>query len=368
MEVLRTEKCEILNHSQVVGDIDELSVSVCKLWNVARYKCEQVWKKTDEIPSESELKSELKDHEKYRELHSQTAQNVIEELWNAFESWFKKRKNDESANPPDYRKRNGKYPKVSVTFKRSAIRHDTKNGRLKLSNGVGNSTLLIEYQSRPEIDLGRIQAARLVWNGIRWQVHIIHRKEIEPEQSGENTCAIDLGIKNFATIVYDDGFSEIYPANRLKEDEYYFLKEIAKCNKTNSNKAKGLHRKRSRRRNHFLHALTNEILRRCEEKDIGRILVGDLKHIRENETNHNDNHNLKLSQWPYEKFVQLLAYKAEEKGIEVVKKDESHTSQKCSDCGTIDEENRVERGLYKCSNCGFTVNADVNGASNQLQK
>ncbi|KXB00482.1 hypothetical protein AKJ48_01285 [candidate division MSBL1 archaeon SCGC-AAA261O19] len=368
MKVLRTEKCKIENYSQVVDRIDELSISVCKLWNVARYKCEREWRKTGKIPSESKLKSKLKEHRRYRELHSQTAQNVIEELWNAFKSWFEKRKNDSKARPPGYRRKNGRYPKASVTFKKSAICHDKKNKRLKLSNGRENSSLLVEYKSRPEVDLDRIQVVRLAWNGDRWQIHITHRKEIEPQSPGAQVCAIDLGVNNFATIVYDDGTSELYPENKLKEDEYYFLKKIAKCNKSNSNKARRLHKKRGRRREHFLHALSKEIMGRCEEKKVGRIIVGNLKSIRENETKNNNNYNLKLGQWPYEKFVQLLTYKAEKTGIEVVKMDESHTSQKCPRCGVIDRKNRVERGLYKCSNCGFTIHADVNGALNLLQK
>ncbi|NIQ07370.1 MAG: IS200/IS605 family element transposase accessory protein TnpB [Candidatus Korarchaeota archaeon] len=95
-------------------------------------------------------------------------------------------------------------------------------------------------------------------------------------------------------------------------------------------------------------------------------MVGDLKGIRENKGN--DNYDLKLGQWPYEKFIQLLSYKAEERGIKVVTVDESQTSQKCSSCDVVDPSNRVERGLFRCSNCGHTVNADVNGAVNILKK
>lgn len=368
MEVLRTEKCKILNYSQVANSIDELSVSACKLWNIARYECEQEWKENGRIPSESVLKSNLKEHKIYRELHSQTAQNVIEELWNAFKSWFKKRENDIKAKPPGYRKRNDRYPKVSVTFKKSAVHHDKKNKRLKLSNGRKNNPLLIEYKPRPQVELDNIQVVRLAWNGDTWQAHITHRREVEPQEPGEHACAIDLGIKNFATIAYDDGTTEIYPGNKLKEDEYYFLKQIARCNKTNSNKARRLHKKRSRRRHHFLHAITKEITRRCEEKEIGRIIVGNLHGIRRNEGRYNDVYNLRLSQWPYEKFVQLLTYKGEEKGVKVVKMDESHTSQTCSTCGVVDKSNRVERGVYKCSNCRNTIHADVNGALNLLKK
>jgi putative transposase len=52
------------------------------------------------------LKRELKTHPKYKELHSQSSQRVLEELAESFHSWDQKRKSDDRANPPGYRKRN----------------------------------------------------------------------------------------------------------------------------------------------------------------------------------------------------------------------------------------------------------------------
>jgi putative transposase len=158
----------------------------------------------------------------------------------------------------------------------------------------------------------------------------------------------------------------MYPANKLKEDEYYFLKEKAKCNSNTSNKAKRLDKKRSRRREHFLHAITKDIVETCKEKNVGTIVVGDLSGIRLN--NYNDNFNLKISQWPFNKFVELLQYKAKEVDITVRKVDESQTSKTCSSCEVVDGSNRTQRGLYECSNCGVRLHADVNGACNILQK
>jgi len=41
------------------------------------------------------------------------------------------------------------------------------------------------------------------------------------------TLGVDLGIKNFAALAYEDGHSELYPLNCLKQDDYYFSKRIA---------------------------------------------------------------------------------------------------------------------------------------------
>jgi transposase len=64
----------------------------------------------------------------------------------------------------------------------------------------------------------------------------------------------------------------------------------------------------------------------------------------------------------------MLAYKAKQAGITVVFESERNTSRRCSACGCVDANHRVHRGLYICSECGATVNADVNGAVNIMHK
>jgi putative transposase len=66
-------------------------------------------------------------------------------------------------------------------------------------------------------------------------------------------------------------------------------------------------------------------------------------------------------------FTQLLAYKVEETGCQLVAVNPANTSQMCSNCGSI-----VEKGLsvrvHKCDDCGFELARDVNAVRNVLQK
>ena len=64
----------------------------------------------------------------------------------------------------------------------------------------------------------------------------------------------------------------------------------------------------------------------------------------------------------------MLEYKATERGISVELVDERDTSKSCACCGTTDDTQRVERGLYVCDECELVANADVNGAENIRQK
>ncbi len=106
MHIHRTYRAKILNHSQVEEMLDRHGWSASKLWNVANYHSREQWDETGEIPDDSDLKRELKTHSKYKGLHSQSSQRVLEGLAEAFNSWKQKRKDDSRANPPGYRKKN----------------------------------------------------------------------------------------------------------------------------------------------------------------------------------------------------------------------------------------------------------------------
>ena len=64
-------------------------------------------------------------------------------------------------------------------------------------------------------------------------------------------------------------------------------------------------------------------------------------------------------------FRQLLQYKAEEAGAEVIAVNPAYTSQRCSDCGEIVEKNLSVRE-HSCPYCGLVLDRDVNAARNIL--
>ncbi|MEZ3145115.1 RNA-guided endonuclease InsQ/TnpB family protein [Halobaculum sp. MBLA0143] len=377
LETTRTYVARITNHRQVRDDLDQCGFSASKLWNVGRYYIQQRWDDDGEIPDEAELKSELKHHERYSDLHSQSSQRVLEELAEAFTSWFD---SDDDANPPGYRKYGDDHPRSTVTWKQNGIRHDTKHGQLRLSKGFNlresrSDFILAEYETRPDVEVENIQQARAVWNGDEWELHLVCRKQIPVENApGDKTAGIDLGISNYLAIDFEGGSPELYPGNTLKQDKHYFTREEYQTEgeKGPSRRAQKARRKLSRRKDHFLHTLSKHIVKRCVEEGVEKIAVGDLTGIREDENGDSRNWgasgNKKLHGWEFARFTRLLEYKAEERGILVDWVDEENTSKTCSCCGQIRDANRVERGLYVCSSCETTMNADVNGAVNIRRK
>jgi len=309
LEVHRTHRANILNHSQVEGSLDRHGWSASKLWNVANYHSRDVWEDTGEIPDHGDLKDELKGHTNYKGLHSQSSQRVLEELAEAFNSWYKKRKSDDRANPPGYRKKNyydnqgrrvhEEHPRSTVTWKQNGIKHDSKNNRVRLSKGANHKEhpkaweyILVEYETRPGVTVENLQQVRAVYDRAKgqWEVHLVCKDEIDtPTAPGTETAGVDLGICNFAAVAYSTEEADLYPGNRLKEDGYYFPKEIANCDDSGGERATRLHKKWSERRTHFFHALAKHIVERCVEKKVGRINIGKLAGVREDENGESKN-------------------------------------------------------------------------------
>jgi putative transposase len=79
------------------------------------------------------------------------------------------------------------------------------------------------------------------------------------------------------------------------------------------------------------------------------------------------NHHLALSAHDagLAEFQQLLAYKAEEAGTQVVTVNPAYTSQACSGCGVVVKKDLSVR-VHVCPDCGLTLDRDVNAARNIL--
>ncbi|TKX46479.1 transposase [Halorubrum sp. SD690R] len=386
LEAHRTHRATIRNHSQVAESLDRHGWSASKLWNVANYYARTVWDDTGEIPDHSRLKDELKIHTNYKGLHSQSSQRVLEELAEAFTSWYES--DDDRDNPPGYRKQNyydsqgrcvhEEHPRSTVTWKQNGIKHDTENNRVRLSKGANHKEhpkaweyILVEYETRPGVTVENLQQVRAVYDRQkgRWELHLVCTEEVKtPDSPGEETAGVDLGICNFATVTYSTEEADLYPGNRLNQDGYYFPKEIAKCDDSGGDRATRLYHKWSERRTHFFHSLAKHIVERCVEQEVGRINVGDLEGVRDDKNgdakNWGRHGNLDLHGWAFNRFTSILEYKAKVEGIEVVEVSESDTSKTCCVCGREDESQRVERGLYVCDECDAAFNADVNGAEN----
>jgi IS605 OrfB family transposase len=199
--------------------------------------------------------------------------------------------------------------------------------------------------------------------------------------SQENYLAIDLGVNNFATCVESvTGTATIYDGRLLKSINQYYNKKNAKLQsikdkqgiKGITNRQHKLLTDRSNKINDVMNKVVYNIVQTCIEKNIGTVLIGELRGIKQ-EINHGSRNNQNFVQIPFARFKSKLTSKCKMNGIEVKLVDESYTSKCDSLSGESVEPHdsylgsRVKRGLFK-SGSGKVINADVNGALNILRK
>jgi IS605 OrfB family transposase len=142
--------------------------------------------------------------------------------------------------------------------------------------------------------------------------------------------------------------------------------------KKTSKRIKQLYSKRRKQLFHLIHAASKKITDYCIANDITRVIVGDIKGIRDN-SNLGQQNNQKLHKLPYEIICNQLEYKLKLKGIPLIKQNEAYTSR-CSPyspdiCKKYEAgKNRIYRGLYIVKEKKRIFNADGVGAYNILRK
>jgi putative transposase len=156
---------------------------------------------------------------------------------------------------------------LTVTWKKSAIRHDDKNHRLRLSKGENHKSsprareyIIVNYEKPEYRDIAEISQVRAVWNGSEYEIHIVHEVEVPEESLGDKVAGVDLGICISAAVAYPNE-AVLYLGNTLKEDKHYFQQEEYKTEGPNgpSNRAEWAREKLSRRMTDFRHKLSHEI-------------------------------------------------------------------------------------------------------------
>lgn len=364
-----TTVAQIKNEDEYALIFGLIGYSATKLYNTAIWERRNAWESGEKTPNYNQQSKDLKSNRWYKSLHSQSAQAILEEIDNGYQAFFSKHKSgDMKAKPPGFRKKDSL---STVTFKRDAI-HLYEGNMLRLSipkKTYGKQYIYLHLGLRPNLELTQdnIRLARLVENKGTWCIHITYEVEYIDEISLGSSMAIDLGIPNLATCVYQDGTTVIYSGRELRSIERYFHKEKSKCTKSTSKKCRALNQKRSRQRKHFLHAVTAKIVSDAKDRGISTIVIGNLNGIRENK-NWGAKGNQQLHGWSYQMITQMITYKARRYNISITLIGERDTSSTCCHCGEKKNSNRIYRGLYACSNCEIVTNADVNGATNILKK
>lgn len=113
----------------------------------------------------------------------------------------------------------------------------------------------------------------------------------------------------------------------------------------------------ARFRDTYNHKISREIVAYAKKNGCGTIQMEDLSGI-------SKEHKF-LKDWPYFDLQTKIEYKAKEHGIAVVKVPAYYTSQRCSKCGCICEDNVHDNyRRFTCQSCGYDADSDYNAAEN----
>jgi putative transposase len=228
----------------------------------------------------------------------------------------------------------------------------------------------------------KLLQTRVVPRGSIYVLEIVYEKDItEPKEFNNRILGIDLGVDNLATCVNNVGVKPIVINGKVVKsiNEYYNKKraklqsDLKKRHKKDwSNKLDKLQRDRDNKIDYYLHCASKSIIEYCKGLDIRTIVIG-LNKTWKQESSLVKSANQNFVSIPYLKFIQMIQYKAENDGIQVIINEESYTSG----CSFLDGEEpikenynkarRIYRGLFK-SNKGILINSDVNGGYNIIRK
>jgi putative transposase len=219
---------------------------------------------------------------------------------------------------------------------------------------------------------GKVCSADLCFHHGRYYLHIvvsIPAPSIEPCQE---VIGIDLGLNRPAVTSNRQFLGD----SRWKEQERRMhrirRKLQAKGTKSAKRHLKKLSGKLFRQRRDHDHVLSKRIVQNATPG--ATLVLENLVNIRETSKigrgkgGKNTETKRRMHSWSFAQFHSFLAYKAEARGMAVVKVDPRHTSQTCSRCKHQARNNRRSQSLFLCRECGYCLNADLNGSYNIRDK
>jgi putative transposase len=256
------------------------------------------------------------------DLHAHSSDAIADNFYASIKSANeRKKKGDTDAKYPRRRKWFFK-----TTWKSTAIK--LKDGALILSNGRGNESLILPWQwSKPkQVELGWKQSGG-------YQLRAVYTVQVVAQPTGNLIAAVDLGELRSAT-TYDGKQTVIYNGRLIKSKVAYRNKITASMQeliaKTKSGSTRRKHLVRTKKRqvakinqqiNDILHKQTKHIVSTLHKRGVQTLVIGDIRDIRKS-IDYGKEMNQRLHSWSFGKFRELLTYKAQLLGLEVVLQDE----------------------------------------------
>lgn len=364
--------------------IDRAAFASKNLYNYANYLVRQSFIHERIYKGYAQVYHEVKGHECYLALPAKVANDVLRLLDKNWKSFFKAIE-AYGENPTPFVGRPC-LPKYKDKQKgRNVLIYDIQAVSKKgLKRGLIQPSLLgIEVQTKQK----NVSQVRIVPRCGFYMVEVVYEKN--PVSASVNPAliaSIDIGVNNLVALTSNkSGFvPRIVNGRPIKSVNQFYNKRKAELHtiiKPDTRFTARMERmtvKRTRRIDHFLHTASRRIIDLLVSEGIGTLIIGKNPLWKQDPTMRKKDAQ-HFVQIPHARFIEMLRYKAELIGIQIMIQEESYTSKASfldndpiPTYGKVKEEpiflgKRVKRGLYQ-SRQGKSFNADVNGSYNILQK
>lgn len=388
MIVQRVEKHIIKQNNLYYPMLCEFAHKSKNLYNHANYLVRNEFTKNNKWLRYNDLDKILKtdlEFDDYRQMPTaQSAQQILKLLEKDWKSFFaaikdwSKNKDKYLGRPklPKYKSKNGKHILV-LTNQNVKLRGDvlvfpkTFNGFI-LSPQFVNKDNFVSFQQ-----------VRFIPNYNSFTVELVYNIKVPDAALPDNGryMSVDIGLDNLATVVNNVGLKPIVINGKgLKSINKYYNKqvshyrEVAKRmnNKDYTNRMDSLTRKRNQKIDDYIHKASKYVINYALKNSFNTIVIGNNKQWKQ-KSSMSKKVNQSFVGIPHMKFIQMIQYKAQNVGLNVILTEESYTSgtsfldNEEPTKANYNKSRRVYRGLF-VSNNGIKINADVNGAYQIMRK
>lgn len=383
MLVQRTEQHIIDRHSKWYKMLEEKCHIAKNIYNHGNFLIRQEFIKNGKWLRYAEVERLVKNNLEYPDYWdwnlANSGQQVLRRLDKNWKSFFSSIK--------DWKKNHSKYkgmPKLPKYLKKDGLTEfalTTQQVKLKSDNLVHFPKSMQGFTIQPQFIYDerfvQFNQCRIVPKNDRIIIELIYTINIIDFVKEQGPIgSIDLGLDNFVTFVDNLGNKPIIINGKgLKSCNQYYNQLIAQTkseldkngNSGYSHLLYSITNKRNDKIKHFIDKASKYIVENCLDLGIRTIIVG------KNDNQKQSSKFKNFVQIPYNLFIQKLAYKCQEVGIELILTEESYTSGTSyfdDELPTKENYNidrRIKRGLFK-SNSGRLINADVNAAYQIMKK
>lgn len=357
--------------------VDQAAFAAKNLYNAANYLVRQAFIRDHIYLNHFAIYGQMKKHEAYCALPRMVSQQVLRMLDQNWRSFFAAIKTWR-ADPSKFRNRPGLPRYLDKTKGRYTLVYTIQAlSKPALNQGIIKpSGLAIQVQTKQT----RIVQVRIVPRSGYYVVEVVYERDIERAAVDPALVAgVDVGLNNLAAITSNKpGFIPVLVNGRpLKHINQFYNKRLAQLQSKlrkpgRTAQMQRLTTRRARQITNYLHTHSKRIIDLLVREGIGTLIVGKNDGWKQ-QIYLGRRNNQQFVQIPHARFIQMLTYKAELVGIQVILVNESHTSK----CSFLDDEpichqaqyagKRIKRGLFRSAQ-GRLINADINGAYNIIKK